>query len=361
VPGDGRTDRLKISTDVQKRWNGLMNDVTNAMNRGEALESARGYLQPLTTPGQLFASASKDGALILDILDAAGDGGAAFAYGLLRGGVSVGEARTRVEMLAAMLVAVPDLADAGKFATRLQQERANYRNSIRSAIDRIEEAEDERKSDFETRVARGTRIANRTLWRSRDNWRRVQKGWQSQAAQAVLEINAVQAAYLESMRLQAPVKYWSDKAEAHGKKEFWGIVRLIVFFPVALAALSFAFWEAGRYLLDHAANPDAKNPVALYVVITGGLAVVSTMLFWVGRLLTKLYLSEHHLRNDAEERAVMTETYLALTKEADASDADRDIILAAIFRNTPDGIVRDDGPGDVMPQAMMAKFMSSLR
>jgi hypothetical protein len=57
----------------------------------------------------------------------------------------------------------------------------------------------------------------------------------------------------------------------------------------------------------------------------------------------------------------MTETYLALTKEAAASDADRDIILAAIFRNTPDGIVRDDGPGDVMPQAMMAKFMSSLR
>ena len=42
----------------------------------------------------------------------------------------------------------------------------------------------------------------------------------------------------------------------------------------------------------------------------------------------------------------MTSTYLALINENAATDLDRTIILGALFRNTPDGIVKEDGPGD---------------
>lgn len=101
-----------------------------------------------------------------------------------------------------------------------------------------------------------------------------------------------------------------------------------------------------------------KAPVALYVVISGGLLLLSTIAFWVGRLLTKLYLSEHHLRNDAEERAVMTTTYLALINEAAASDTDRQIILNALFRATPDGIVKDEGPTDASVQGLLTKLLT---
>jgi Family of unknown function (DUF6161) len=85
--------------------------------------------------------------------------------------------------------------------------------------------------------------------------------------------------------------------------------------------------------------------------------VLSTVAFWIGRLLTKLYLSEHHLRNDAEERATMTTTYLALTSEGAAADADRHIVLSAIFRATPDGIVKDDGPSDASVQGLLSKLL----
>jgi hypothetical protein len=86
------------------------------------------------------------------------------------------------------------------------------------------------------------------------------------------------------------------------------------------------------------------------------LVVASTFAFWIGRLLTKLYLSEHHLRNDADERAIMTETYLALTAENAASEGDRNIILGALFRGTPDGIVKEDGPSDFSIQALLSRF-----
>jgi hypothetical protein len=168
----------------------------------------------------------------------------------------------------------------------------------------------------------------------------------------------VEAAYLEAMRLQAPVKYWEDKATGHGTKERGALIRLAIFFPVAIGGMGWAFWKSATYLLAHAAQPGAQTPAALYVIITGGLAVLSTILFWIGRLLTKLYLSEHHLRNDADERAIMTQTYLALTKEAAATDADRNIVLTAIFRNTPDGIVKDEGPGDVTLQALLSRALT---
>lgn len=68
------------------------------------------------------------------------------------------------------------------------------------------------------------------------------------------------------------------------------------------------------------------------------------------------YLSEHHLRKDAEEREIMTKTYLALTKDAVAADADRHIILNGLFRNSADGIVKDEGGLDPSLAAAIARI-----
>lgn len=357
VPGDGRTDAHGIAQHVQNTWNGLVNGVSNVRAAGEPIANARPHLAVLSN-GTIFNSESPDGAQVLEIMDSAGDAAAAFAYAFIRGSVTVGSARTRDELLGGLLTVVPALGDASKFAGRLQQERANYRSSIRSAIERMDEANRERSAAFDTLLGRGKAIAARMLRRRRDKWKGVQTVWEDQATQAVADIRGVEAAYLEAMRLQAPVKYWQDKATAHRDKEWWAIARLLVFFPLALAGLGWAFWESGTYLLDHAKTPGADTPPALYVIITGGLVALSTLLFWIGRLLTKLYLSEHHLGNDADERAIMTQTYLALTKEAAATETDRNIVLTAIFRNTPDGIVKDEGPGDASLQALISRLLT---
>ena len=83
------------------------------------------------------------------------------------------------------------------------------------------------------------------------------------------------------------------------------------------------------------------NPqVSLF--LAGGALTVTTFAVWIGRLITRIYLSEKHLRMDAEERAIMTQTYLALSNDDTTTDNDRAIILASLFRPTEDGIVKDD-------------------
>ena len=54
----------------------------------------------------------------------------------------------------------------------------------------------------------------------------------------------------------------------------------------------------------------------------------------------------------------MTKAYLALIKASAANkDEDRLVILNALFRPSQDGIVTDDGPGDVAGPAIIARLL----
>ncbi|WP_425487836.1 DUF6161 domain-containing protein [Microvirga lupini] len=61
---------------------------------------------------------------------------------------------------------------------------------------------------------------------------------------------------------------------------------------------------------------------------------------------------------DAEERATMVKTYLALTEKHAADEKDRALVLASLFRPTTDGIVRDDGAPDMSPAALLSKVLN---
>jgi len=155
------------------------------------------------------------------------------------------------------------------------------------------------------------------------------------------KLHATDKAFTEQMGLRGPVKYWTDKSAAHKKSE--GTLRALVigFFVVAMAAIVWSFWSVGWTLVNLAIQPGSPTiPPGVYVVASAGLGSAAAVLFWGGRILTKLYLSQHHLREDAQERATMAETYLALIENQAADTEDRQVILNALFRATPDGIVK---------------------
>ena len=64
---------------------------------------------------------------------------------------------------------------------------------------------------------------------------------------------------------------------------------------------------------------------------------------WPLRLMSKLYLGSRHLHEDAREREVIAKTFLALNETATLSDGDRQLLLAALFRSSSAGLVKDEG------------------
>ena len=357
TPGDATTDRLNIASSIQNTWNNVLTGVRDYMNRGESLPTVRNILGPLSD-GPLLISSTSDGATVLDILKSSGPRAASFAAGFVRSQIQLGAAQSREDMLGALLTAVPDLSQPIAWTDHLKRERTNYRNATRSLLERVNREADERNVAHLELGRRALKFARRIFDRKRHHWRELQGAWQKGADEAVTNIQNTEASYKEYMKLRAPVEYWEGKARGHTIKETSARRRLYGYFPVTAIFMAAVFLWAANFLISHPDTAQNKAPVALYVVISGGLLLLSTIAFWVGRLLTKLYLSEHHLRNDAEERAVMTTTYLALINEAAASDTDRQIILNALFRATPDGIVKDDGPTDASVQGMLTRMLT---
>lgn len=181
--------------------------------------------------------------------------------------------------------------------------------------------------------------------------------FQQEATDTSARLESTHSAYLEQMKLKAPVEYWREKATGHrnsarGLRHYvWGFFALMIGgYVIAFAAMH---QQIAAFLLQFQGSTGAL------LVISAAFALLASLPLWVGRLLVKFYLSEHHLATDAREREVMTQTYLALTADGAVDEKDRSLILSALFRSTPDGVVKDSSQPDTSPAAMLSRLLDS--
>lgn len=361
VPGD----RFGVWAHVQNRLNWLRDNVRAAVANGQLIEQQAPVFRQVFIEGDIaLHSAGSRGARVIQIAASEGATAGLAAYAFAANRVTLQQIRTPEETRGALLIAFPGLISTNAVSEDLQRERRNLRDRADRLIEKLEMQEGARQADFVEDRRRGRAIAFRWGRRRFSTWQRkfeeavqlaakTQADFLAQRQQIQSDFDELESAFLEAMRLQAPAAYWRTKADGHAKAERSAQLRLLWYFPVSLLGLILAFSIAGWYLLNY---PPQQNMTALYFLVSGGLGMIAAVTFWIGRLLTKLYLSEHHLRVDAEEREIMTTTYLALTKDKAASDADRQIILAALFRSAPDGIVKDDGAGDMNLAMLLSRF-----
>jgi len=292
---------------------------------------------------------------IFEIRELAGEEAAKFAFALSQELVSFANIGTNQQWRGASLVLNPEVLFAAGEADRFKRERTSYRNAAAKLFDDLRARESLRSEEWKGAVeaAAGTAATwSKTLTR---RWLRTSLKARARERSAMAKLHATDVTFTEKMALKAPVEYWEKKAAKHKASE--GVMQgwLWVYFPLAFMCLVGMFGGVGYYLLT---TPATSLPPGLTVVASAGLATSAGMLFWIGRLLTKLYLSQHHLRQDAEERATMTTTYLALTEVSAPGDTDRQIVLNALFRSTPDGIVKEEGGLDPNLASALGRFLA---
>lgn len=361
----GFSDRFNVQNHVNRRLDWARRTATEWSDGGSPIAESVRLLNDLYLGSEPILHSEGDlGRQILEIFDATGKDTAAFAYVLATSMAAPNQAQSLTDFRAVVMLVAPSIASTHTIAETLRRERKNLRERAERHLEKLAQAEDLRASENRRMRQLHRRAAKRFAkgrfgsWQSTfDSAVRLAADQQSEFARhqaSILEeFDATRAAFKEYMHLEAPVTYWDDKAKKHGKTEDRARKRLLIYFPVAILGLIGLFAFAAHWLMEQ--RPPGP-PTAIYFIISGGLATIAGMAFWVGRLLTKLYLSEHHLRHDAEERAVMTTTYLALTKDKAAEETDRHIVLAQLFRTTPDGIVKDDGPPDFNLAMLLARL-----
>lgn len=263
-----------------------------------------------------------------------------------------------------MLMAAFDAGITRKTPAAVKRSLEGLQKNLQTAKANTEKEISDQRDIFKRELARQRKAVARSLWQGR----RLLAAFRSakdaqvdqslshlgeQAMSSIASIRETDNLYREHMRLKGPVEYWSKKAEAHRTKTLTYRNVLIGFSVIAsLALVGGLYWIAG-----HAIEIATKDkPPAVYLVLVTLGVVLTTIVFWAARILTRLFLSEHHLAIDAEERAIMAQTYLALTAEGQATEQERGIVLGSLFRPTADGIVKDDAAPDLSPASLLSRL-----
>lgn len=240
----------------------------------------------------------------------------------------------------------------GDNRAEMNAERHNYRRAVDRLAQRVRDLEGEKDEFIKQRSQHVKALSRRLMRRTFAIWRGAAIEFGQQRDEAISAIQETEEQYRRQMALKAPVEYWINKANVHGLWEMLWVAMLVIYFVIAVFGIfSIADW-AKNYLLDVA---EGSHATPTYIIIGGASLGATTLIFWIGRLLAKLFLSEHHLRSDAREKAVMTQAFLSMETRETFSPEERAIILASIFRSSPDGIVKDEGPHDLSSASLLAR------
>lgn len=183
--------------------------------------------------------------------------------------------------------------------------------------------------------------------------------WQKQLDDAQAELDRLKETYDKHMALAAPVEYWDAKRKKHRLWSGVSFSAIVVGMGAAAYFLHTELQSVGQAVTASkaaAAATSAKAQIAGSTTTIQALAdsattwhlgsfiLLATLSFWFIRLLVRIFLSNLHLENDAAERVTMAKTYLALIRNDDLPKGDNiNTVLAALFRPTGDGIVKDEG------------------
>jgi len=179
--------------------------------------------------------------------------------------------------------------------------------------------------------------------------------WKKQVEDTQTELNRLKETYDKHMALAAPVEYWDGKRKKHGRWTIWSFITIVICmlcFGYLLHTELKGVGQAATESKIAASTANAQPTIAATQSLVesaatwrlGSFILLATLGFWFIRLLVRVFLSNLHLENDAAERVTMAKTYLALIRD-DALPRGENIntVLAALFRPTGDGIVKDEG------------------
>ncbi len=302
-----------------------------------------GFFASYEDPYQsVLYSESKDGQKVLEIKAQHGLAAASAAYAFSTRNLDIGGIKNIEQFVGVVNFSFPIAHNLDELRARLFETQLELKDELKTAKDQVSQSEEERQQAHENwcveREDRLLQMSNGMITALQNQ----QQIWETTLLESKKTLEGITAQYKTYSQLKAAVSYWEGQAKSHAEKEQTLLSNLVCYFVCVALILPMVYLGYQNYLFEKAIRiDDSLKSVFLYFV-SGSLLVLTTVAFWVGRLISRVYLSEKHLANDAAQRAVMTNTYLALIPEDGLDQHGREIILNALFRQASDGVVKED-------------------
>lgn len=158
--------------------------------------------------------------------------------------------------------------------------------------------------------------------------------------------------YKRKLKLEAPAHYWKTRA-VDLKKESTKYLNWLIGISVLSAIFLFTLLlSLGNGFYETAFSDTLKGIKWSIILIT----IISFLAFAI-KILSKMAFSSLHLSRDAEEREQLTLFYLALIKDTEIKDEERQLILQSLFSRADTGLLKEDS-SPTMPTSIIEKFTS---
>lgn len=164
------------------------------------------------------------------------------------------------------------------------------------------------------------------------------------------KIQDLESLYTKKLKLEAPARYWSQRAKKLRKEGIIWISVLIVSVGVTInILLNLLLSFSDEKLLKVFSNTGTAIKWSILLITT-----ISFLAFAI-KSLSKLTFSAFHLMRDAEEKEQLTYVYLALTKEKGIDETERHLVMQSLFSRADTGLLKDDTsptmPGNIIDKA----------
>ena len=229
---------------------------------------------------------------------------------------------------------------------------------MQSTLTQFQEAERTQTVRFDELHGRISEQCSEHQWTFDAHQKTRANDWQKQLDDAQAELDRLKETYDKHMALAAPVEYWDAKRKKHRLWSGISFGAVVVGMASAAYFLHTELQSVGQAVMASKAAATASankmQPLGSTTIQTltdssttwhlGSFILLATLSFWFIRLLVRIFLSNLHLENNASERVTMAKTYLALIRDGSLPNGDNiNTVLAALFRPTGDGIVKDEG------------------
>lgn len=155
--------------------------------------------------------------------------------------------------------------------------------------------------------------------------------FQQQLDDSEIKIADFEKLVLERLALEAPTKFWTEKAKSHRNVA-------IGFGMLFLAAIGGGVYWITHYGVDLVADAyqrivgDRETPGLLALVPLAFITLPTLGFAWILRHISRIVVQNLALQADAQLRGTIANTYTALTSQNQSSPAELAIALNALFR-----------------------------
>ncbi|MDO1500336.1 DUF6161 domain-containing protein [Winogradskyella maritima] len=162
----------------------------------------------------------------------------------------------------------------------------------------------------------------------------------------------LEAIYKEKLKLEAPAKYWNDRAvklKKEGEKWLIGLIACSVIAIISLGAVLY-FISDGTIKDLFSTSASAIRWSIVFITFVSFLAFAI-------RIFSKLTFSSYHLVRDAEEREQLAYVFLALKKEKNIDPTEQHLIMQSLFSRADSGLLKDDASPTMPGGSMIEKII----